>query len=77
MFPFGNLNTMHIIQDAFEATGIVRKGVWKPPPPGRIGRSDACPVNSREQTGLLVHGLVWRIWPLLPARIAVLQCWGK
>lgn len=51
----------------------------KPPPgnKGRIGRSDACPMNSGEQRGLLIYGLVLRIWPLLPARIAVLQCWEK
>jgi len=44
---------------------------------GKIGRSDVCPINSKKRRGLLIYGLVWRIWPLLPARIAVLQCWEK
>lgn len=31
----------------------------------KIGRSDACPIASREQRGSLVNEWIWRIWPWL------------
>lgn len=68
------LSRMPLKQQELSGRVFGKKHTWQQ---GQNRQSDACPVNSGEQSELLIHGLVWRICPFLPARIAVLQCWEK